>query len=90
MAMAEEGRPPLEVRQSAPDKFDVINIDPRLRTLRELQTTDPLPKRTFNIGRGARGQVLVVFPTQNEADLYAFVGRNRREIRGDPTPLPAR
>lgn len=42
-----------------------------------------IPARRLKIGRGAHGQVDVVFPDQNHADLFSAIGRARRQSRGE-------
>lgn len=42
----------------------------------------PVPARRLKIGRGANGQVDVVFQDQNHADLFSAVGRSRRQNSG--------
>lgn len=44
------------------------------------------PSRTLRIGRGANGQVVVVFQHKDDADLFSAVGRMRRKAQGKEGP----
>ncbi len=46
----------------------------------------PEPSRTLRIGRGANGQVVVVFQHKDDADLFSAVGRMRRKAQGKEGP----
>ncbi len=46
----------------------------------------PAPSRTLRIGRGAKGQVPVVFQSRSDADLFSAVGRMRRKMQGKEGP----
>jgi uncharacterized protein YodC (DUF2158 family) len=47
-----------------------------------------IPARRLKIGRGAHGQVSVVFPDQIHADLFSAIGRQRRQARGEGGRAP--
>jgi len=49
---------------------------------------EPLPQRRLLIGRGAHGQVEVIFPDSKHKTLFSAVGRSRRQIAGEPTISP--
>ena len=48
----------------------------------------PIPPRRLKIGRGANGQVDVVFPDKSHADLFSLPGRVRRAAQGVVGAVP--
>lgn len=56
-----------------------------LRALKQSMrpVAEPEPQRALLIGRGARGQVRVIFPDKVHADLYSLRGRLRKVLRGE-------
>lgn len=52
----------------------------------EERPAGPAPSRTLRIGRGANGQVVVVFKHKDDADLFSAVGRMRRKAQGKEGP----
>lgn len=71
---------------AAPTPLDATPKEP-------VAKTDPLPRRTLNIFRGANGMVRVEFPDTNHADLFSALGRDKRHMteygtRGSNLPGP--
>jgi hypothetical protein len=71
---------PSAIEQKAP-KTSALGEVPPVTTF-EPSAVEPSPMRTFRIGRGAHGQVVVEFPDALHADLYAFAGRMSKHFSG--------